>query len=276
MVNHIGTHHAAANDARPVSKVTTPDASDIVVRALTFNDLIDALKLGLEDFKAKPSHMFVLGLVYPIGAALAAGYALGRDVLPLAFPIAAGLALMGPFAAIVLYEISRRREQGREFDWSEIGDVLKRSSTWGVGVLMIALVAVFGVWLVVAQAIFNATLGVGGYLEPMEFIRQVLTTPEGWTLIVLGNGAGFLFAAAVLATNVVSFPMLLDRDVGAPTAVATSLRVAAKSPVTIALWGLIIAGSMALGAALFLVGLGLVVPMLGHATWRLYRKAVAP
>jgi uncharacterized membrane protein len=270
MVTHMDTHQVAANDAAVHS------TDDIVVRAVTFSDLIDSLKLGLEDFKAKPSHIFVLGLLYPIGVALTAGYALGRDVLPLAFPVAAGLALLGPFAAIVLYEISRRRELGQSFSWGDIGDVFERASNWSIGVIMIALVAVFGVWLVVAQAIFDATLGVGGYIEPMAFIGQVLTTREGWTLIVLGNAVGFIFAAGVLATNVVSFPMLLDRDVGAPAAVATSLRVAAKSPLTIALWGLIIAGSMAAGAAVFLVGLGVVVPVLGHATWHLYRKAVAP
>ncbi len=268
MVNHMDTHQIAANDAAVHS------TNDIVVRALKVSDLIDCLKLGLEDFKAKPSHIFVLGLIYPIGTALAFGYALGRDVLPLAFPVAAGLALLGPFAAIVLYEISRRREQGQSFAWGDIGEVFHRVSTWSVGVLMVALVAVFGVWLVVAQAIFDATLGVGGYIAPAAFIGQVLTTPEGWTLIMLGNAAGLVFAAGVLATNVVSFPMLLDREVGASAAVATSLRVAAKSPVTVAIWGLIIAGSMAIGAAALLVGLGVVVPVLGHATWHLYRKAV--
>ncbi len=270
MVTHIDTHQVAANDAAVHS------TNDITVCALNVSDLIDSLKLGLEDFKAKPSHIFVLGLLYPIGVALTAGYALGRDVLPLAFPVAAGLALLGPFAAIVLYEISRRRELGQSFSWGDISDVFERASSWSIGIIMIALVAVFGVWLVVAQAIFDATLGVGGYIEPAAFIGQVLTTPEGWTLIVLGNAVGFIFAAGVLATNVVSFPMLLDRDVGAPAAVATSLRVAAKSPLTIALWGLIIAGSMVAGAAVFLVGLGVVVPVLGHATWHLYRKAVAP
>ena len=274
MVNHMEAHHAAANDARPATTSTVPDASNIVVRKLTIDDIKEALKLGLEDFKAKPSHIFVLGLVYPFGAALAAGVALGQDVLPLAFPIAAGLALMGPFAAIILYEISRRREQGRDFNWGDIGQVFDRASNWNIVILMLALAAAFGIWLVLAQTIFNATLGYTGYVEPVEFIQRVFMTPEGWTLILVGNSVGFLIAAVVLATNVVSFPMLLDRNVGAPAAVATSLRVTAKNPVTIALWGLTIAVLMVAGALFFLVGLGVVVPVLGHATWHLYRKAV--
>lgn len=263
-------HHLA-----PGGEIVVPETHDIEVRKLSLADLRDALKRGYADFRAKPSHMLVLGLVYPLGAALAAGFALGYDVLPLVFPVAAGMALMGPFAAIILYEISRRREQGLDFSWGDIGAVFRRASTWAVAVLVAALTATFFLWLLAAQAIFDATIGYAGYLEPIEFISRVLTTPEGWALILIGNGVGFLFAAAVLATNVVSFPMLLDREVGAPAAVVTSLRVALKNPLTIALWGLIIAVSMAAGALVFLVGLGIVVPVLGHASWHLYRKAVA-
>lgn len=264
------THRAAADGG-----IVVPEAHDFEVRALSVADLKDALRRGYADFRAKPSYMLVLGLVYPLGAALAAGVALGRDVLHLVFPVAGGMALMGPFAAIVLYEISRRREEGREFSWGDIGEVFRRASNGAVAILVAALVAAFFAWLAVAQAIFAATIGYAGYLEPAEFVDRVLTTPEGWTLILIGNGAGFLFAAAVLATNVVSFPMLLDRRVGAPAAVVTSLRVTLKNPLTIALWGFVIALSLAAGALVFLVGLGVVVPVLGHASWHLYRKAVA-
>jgi uncharacterized membrane protein len=263
------THHAADGE------IVVPDTHDIEVRALTVADLKDALKLGYEDFRAKPSYMVVFGLVYPLGAAWVAGYALGADLLPMAFPVVAGLLLLGPFAAIVLYEISRRRELGGEFIWRDIGYVLQRASMWSVFIVIAALVAIFALWILAAQAIFTATIGYNGYLDPFEFLRIVLTTPEGWTLILVGCGVGLIFAAIVLATNVITFPMLLDRRVGAPAAVVTSLRVTLKSPRIVALWGLIIAGSMALGTLFFLVGLGIVVPVLGHASWRLYRKAVA-
>jgi len=269
MAHAIETHHADG-------EIVVPAAHDIKVRAITTADLMDALKLGYEDFRAKPSHLLVLGLIYPLGAAVAAGVALGSNVLPLIFPVAAGLALMGPFAAIVLYEISRRREKGRDFGWGDIGDVFKRASNGGVIILTAGLFAAFSLWLLAAQAIFDATIGYAGYLEPIEFAQRILTSREGWTLIIVGYSVGFLFAAAVLASYVVAFPMLLDRHVGAPAAVATSLRVTMKSPLTVAIWGFIIAFLMAAGMAFFLIGLGVVVPVLGHASWRLYRMAVAP
>ena len=263
------THHLVEG-----GEIVVPETHDIEVRALTPDDVWDALKRGFADFRAKPSYMLVFGLFYPLGAAFAAGIALGYNVLPLVFPVASGMALMGPFAAIVLYHVSRRRECGRPFSWNEIGRTFERTQVWAVVILAGVLFAWFFLWLLAADAIFQITLGYAGYYEPREFFSRVLTTPEGWTLIIAGHIAGFVFAAVVLAANVVSFPMLLDRPVGAATAVVTSLRVTMKSPQTVALWGLIIALSMAGGTALFLIGLGVVVPVIGHATWHLYRKAV--
>ena len=106
------------------------------------------------------------------------------------------------------------------------------------------------------------------------FLYEALTTSRGWTLIILGNLIGFVFAVAVLAISVVSFPLLLDRDVGLAAAVWTSIRAVLMNPVTMALWGLIVAGLLALGFATLLVGLAIVVPVLGHATWHLYRCVV--
>ncbi len=279
MATAVETHHAASvnaqnNDAQSGGEIVVPEAHDYEIRSLTIGDLKDAMRLGYEDFRARPSHMLILGLVYPIGAAIVAGLALGQDLLPMVFPVIAGMVLLGPFAAIVLYEISRRREQGRDFAWTEIGAVFERASTSGVAVLIVGLFAVFGVWLLFAQMLFQWSFGSASTPPPAEFLTNVLTTPEGWTMILIGNGIGFLFAAAVLATNVVSFPMLLDRRVGAPAAIVTSLRVTAKNPVVIALWGLFIALSIAAGTVFFLVALGVIVPVLGHATWHIYRKAV--
>ncbi|NOX96437.1 MAG: DUF2189 domain-containing protein [Alphaproteobacteria bacterium] len=268
MAIHIST---APNGAEASHAVTVPAAHDIEVRALTSSDLMDALRLGFDDFKAKPSHMFVLGLLYPFAAAIAAGAALDHNFVPLLFPIATGFALTGPFAAIVLYEISYRRERGQNFTWLEIGAVFKAASSWAVIILGLAA---FGLWLVTAQAIFNAAMGGVSTSTLFEFLEYVLTTPQGWALIIFGNAAGFVFAAIVLASNVVSFPMLLDRNVGAPAAVATSLRVTAASPFTIALWGLIIAGSMLIGFVT-VIGMAVILPVIGHASWHVYRKAVA-
>lgn len=266
---------SAVTNARDAASAVS-GADRFGVRALTRADIIDALKLGFDDFRAKPSHMFVFGLVYLGGAILAAGVALDRALLPMVFPVVSGLALTGPFAAIVLYEISRRRDQGGEFSWGDAPSIVQHASTGAIVILALFLFAIFFVWLATANWILNATMGEAAYAGAGDFVRLVLTTPEGWRLIVFGNLAGFIFAAIVLATNVVSFPMLLERRVGAPAAVATSLRVTAKSPIAIAFWGLIIAGSMAVSAILFLIPLAVVIPVLGHASWRVYRKAVEP
>jgi uncharacterized membrane protein len=136
--------------------------------------------------------------------------------------------------------------------------------------------AIFLIWLAVAQAIYVATFGYLPAASMPDFLRQVLTTPEGWTLIVVGNGVGFLFAVLVLTISVVSFPLLIDRDVGAAGAIVTSVRVVLANPVIMAAWGFIVALLLVVGSIPLLFGLAVVMPVLGHATWHLYRRAVEP
>jgi uncharacterized membrane protein len=138
------------------------------------------------------------------------------------------------------------------------------------------LLIIFVIWVAVAQAIYIANFGYTPAALVPDFLRQVLTTPAGWTLIVVGNGVGFLFAVAVLAISVVSFPLLLDRDVGAAVAILTSVRAVLTNPLTIAMWGLIVAALLVIGSLPLFVGLAAVMPVLGHSSWHLYRKLVEP
>ena len=143
----------------------------------------------------------------------------------------------------------------------------------GLGLL---LMVIFLIWLAVADAIYIANFGYGSPSSIRAFISDVFTTRAGWTLIVVGTGVGFLFAALVLTISAISFPLLLDRDVGAAVALLTSIRVASANPVTMALWGFIVAAMLVIGSIPFFIGLTVVMPVLGHATWHLYRKAVEP
>jgi uncharacterized membrane protein len=248
------------------------------VRRISTSDVYYALARGYEDFAAFPSHAVFLCVIYPLLGILLIGLTSGNSqwLLPLAFPIAAGFALVGPVAAIGLYELSRRREAGLDSSPSHVFDVLHSPSLGGIIALGVLLMVIFLIWLVVAEALYISIFGDSPPASIMQFAHDVLTTPRGWTLIVVGTGIGFLFAALVLSISAISFPLLLDRDVGAAVAIRTSLRVMAANPLPMALWGLIVAALLVIGSIPVFVGLTVVMPLLGHATWHLYRLTVEP
>jgi uncharacterized membrane protein len=248
----------------------------LFIRRITASDLFDALARGIDDFVAMPSHAVFLCVIYPLLGIALIGMTLGNSMLPLAFPIAAGFALVGPFAAIGLYELSRRREAGLDSSTSHAFDVLHSPSLGAIVALGLLLMAIFLIWLAVADAIYIAYFGYHGPASVGRFVSDVFHTRAGWMLIVVGSGVGFLFAVLVLTISAISFPLLLDRDVGAAVAVLTSIRVVAANPLTMALWGIIVAASLVIGSIPFFLGLTVVMPVLGHATWHLYRRAVEP
>jgi uncharacterized membrane protein len=247
-----------------------------IVRRIAPSDLLQALARGIDDFVAMPSHALFLVVIYPLLGILLIGLTLEQSWLPLAFPIAAGFALVGPLAAIGLYELSRRREAGLDTTSSHALDVLHSPSLGAIVALGFLLMAIFLIWLAVAEAVYIANFGYNPPASIEKFVSDVFTTPAGWTMIVVGTGIGFLFAALVLTIGAISFPMLLDRDVGAAVALATSIRVVAANLFTMALWGFIVAALLLIGSIPFFLGLTVVMPVLGHATWHLYRRAVEP
>jgi uncharacterized membrane protein len=247
-----------------------------VIRRIAPADLMQALARGFDDFSAMPSHAVFLCVIYPLLGLLLISFSLGYSMLPLAFPLAAGFALIGPLAAIGLYELSRRREAGLDTTSRHAVDVLHSPSLGAIVALGLLLMAIFLIWLAVAEAIYVANFGYAAPASIRQFIVDVFTTTPGWTLIVVGTGVGFLFAVLVLTISAVSFPLLLDRDVGAAVALFTSIRVVVANPLTMALWGFIVAALLVVGSLPCFLGLTVVMPVLGHATWHLYRKAVEP
>lgn len=245
------------------------------VNRIRIADLKDVLKRGVEDFGAYRTDVAFLCIIYPVVGIFLAWMASDYDLLPLLFPAAAGFALLGPVAAVGLYEMSRRRERGDTASWADAFATLGSPSFGAILLLGLILLAIFLLWLGAASLIYNLTLGPEPPASIGAFLSDVFTTGAGWAMIVIGMGVGFLFAAAVLSISVVSFPLLLDRDVGLVAALATSLRVAAENPGPIAAWGLIVAGGLVLGTIPVFLGLIVVMPVLGHATWHLYRATVA-
>jgi uncharacterized membrane protein len=260
----------------PTGERAADIASAPIIRRIHLSDLQRALRLGWEDFKAVPSHAVMLCVIYPVLGIALARTVLGYSVLPLLFPLAAGFALLGPFAALGLYELSRRRENGEQATAWDAIEVFRSPSfgaMLGLGVLLLAL---FVTWVATAQAIYNAAFGYAAAASIPDFATRVLTTPQGWWLIIAGCSAGFLFALVALCISVVSFPLMLDRRASAGEAIVTSLRAVTKNPVPMAAWGLIVAALLILGSLPLFVGLAVTIPLLGHATWHLYRAVIAP
>ena len=267
------------------------------IRHIRVSDIVDAVKKGFEDFQAYRSDVVLLCVIYAVVGLILTRFVFGADLLPFLFPLASGFAIIGPFAALALYEMSRMREQGVAVSWTNAFDVLKAPAIGAIMILGLGLVALFLLWILTAWIIYTHTLDVdvGGFWGKVDngtrlifvpgnhgmaptsvsaFLHQVFRTSAGQAMIVIGVGVGFLFALAAMMISVVSFPMLLDQDAGLDTAVSASVKAVLANPGPMAVWGLVVAGSLVLGSLPAFIGLVVVIPVLGHATWHLYRKLV--
>jgi uncharacterized membrane protein len=253
---------AAHDDLRPA------------VRRIGIADLGYSLARGMDDFGAFRTDVVFLCIIYPIVGLVLARFAFGYQMLPLLFPLASGFALIGPFAAVGLYEMSRRRERDGHASWADAFAVFSSPSLGRVLAMGLLLTGIFLIWLAAAAAIYDATLGPEPPASAASFLNDVFTTDAGWTMIVVGIGVGFIFAVIALAVGAFSFPILIDNRARLDTAITTSVRAVMANPGTMAVWGLIVATLLVLGSIPLFIGLIVVMPVLGHATWHLYRRVV--
>lgn len=267
----LGTAGRAVNETDAMRRATVP-----VVRRIELSDLRDVLRKGVDDFAACRSDVLFLCIIYPLAGLVLWRLAFGYDMLPMLFPLASGFALVGPLAALGLYQLSRQRETGARASLGDAFSVVRNPSVGAIVALGLLLIAIYVAWLAVALMIYHATLGPKPQESLVEFAQNVFTTGPGWAMIVMGVGAGFVFAAVTFVISVVSFPMLIDRDVTLRTAMRTSYRVVETNPRVMAAWAALIVAGLVLGSIPMLLGLIFVLPVLGHATWHLYRKAVVP
>lgn len=263
------TDLAIAKPAAPAAKQWP------AVNRVTPSDILEALDAGIRDFRAAPQYGLFFGAFYAAAGWLLVGLVTFFDLPYLAYPLATGFALFAPFAATGLYDVSRRLETGEELSWSAVLGSVRAVS--GKELAWMAVVTVFTViiWLDIAAFLFFAFMGFGGGTSD-NLINEILTTSRGWVFLTIGNIVGAALAAIVFSYSVVSFPMLYDRKVDFVTAMVTSVKTVLRNPYAMAIWAIIIGVHLALSLVSLFAGLIIVLPILGHATFHVYRKAVGP
>ena len=251
-------------------------SSEIGIRKIALNDLWRSLKEGYDDFSATPTVGVFVTVLYPLFALLLTLFLVGENLLHLAFPMVAGFTLIGPVVSVGLFEMSRRRERGLDVSWRSTFDFVHSASFAPILALSVVMMLLYIAWLFSAQFLYFGLFGQDPPGSASDFVTQLVTTRRGGALILYGILLGFLFAFIALAISVVAFPMLLDRPASAATAITVSIRAVTSNLMVMAAWGVIVVVSLAAGAIVFLIGLAVVLPILGHATWHLYRKVVEP
>ncbi len=243
------------------------------IRRIGQQDLNWALAEGWRDFQAKRGDLILLALIYPLVAFAAVVVSFNDRLISILFPLVAGLSILGPAVASGFYELARRREAGLDSSWLHFLDPLGGRNRIGLGVLTAGLCILFVAWMIAANAIYTATIGADSPTAA-QFLARLFTTQQGWVMILLGNLVGFGFAVVTLILGVVSFPMMVDKATDPVTAVMTSIDAVKENPVVMASWGLRIAGLLVLGCLPAFIGLAVVLPVLGYASWHLYTRLV--
>jgi uncharacterized membrane protein len=249
---------------------------DPVVRSVAIGEIVDSLAEGLRDFQHAPIYGLVFGALYSAGGILIMLSAFALGVGYLAYPLAAGFALLGPFVAVGLYEVSRRRESGQPLSWSAVVATIVAQGRRELGWMAFVTLFIFVVWMYQIRLLIALMLGLRSFSSLQDFLTVVTTTPEGWIFLIVGHAMGAVLSLVLFSLTVVSFPLLLDRDVDFVTAMITSVRAVVASPGPMIGWAAVVVVLMIVACLPAFLGLLVVLPVLGHATWHLYRHIVVP
>lgn len=259
-------------DPRPADAVpTTPKVRDIGP-----DDVLAALRLGIADFRAAPLYGLFFGGIYALGGLFLLWMTMGTGAAYLTYPLATGFALLGPFVAVGCYEVSRRREIGEPLNFPGVLAVMGRQCSRELGWMAFVTLFVFLMWMYQVRVLLILTLGFKNFTTFGEFLHVVTSTPEGWLFVALVHLDGLVFAMVTFSLTVVAFPLLLERDIDFVTAMITSVKAVTTNPKTMLSWGLVVALLLLAGTLPAFLGLFVILPVLGHATWHLHRRLVEP
>ena len=253
-----------------------PAAAAPEIRAVSGSDLLAVLKAGINDFIHAPLPGLAIGAIFA-GIGLAIVLALTAWDIPwMIYPVAIGFPLVGPFAAVGLYEVSRRRERGAPHGLGDIWPVIwaqrRRELSW----MAFVMVFVFWIWMYQVRLLIALFLGLKSFATFEAFLTVVLTTEQGWIFLAIGHLVGAFLALTLFSITVIAMPLLLEREIDIVTAMITSVKTVLASPVVMLGWGVFVTLAVLLACVPFFAGIPIVLPILGHATWHLYRRAIAP
>ncbi|QYZ71402.1 DUF2189 domain-containing protein [Neotabrizicola shimadae] len=255
---------------------TTPAAGPAApeILAVETSDLAYALRRGWQDFRTAPLYGLFFASVYVAGGWLIVWAMTTQGQIWWTLPASAGFPILGPFIACGLYEVSRRLEAGEALDWPGVLKAIFRQKDRQIPSIAAVIVVFFLFWNFLSHMIFALFLGTATMTNVSSSLA-IFATPQGLTMLAVGTLVGAVFATVLYSLTVVALPMLLDREVDFVTAMLTSLDLVRTSPLVMLGWGAFIAVALFLGMAPWFLGLFVVLPVLGHASWHLYRRTIA-
>lgn len=244
------------------------------VNALGIDDLKECLNKGLSDFRHAPLFGLFFGGIYAFGGILIVQSFIVFEKGWLIYPVMVGFPLIGPFVAVGLYDVSRRREAGMPLPWNEVLSVISLQTGRQLPYMAFVMLFIFWIWIYQVRLLIALFLGRMSFPDFGAFFELIASTPEGWLFIGVGHVVGAFFALLLFSLTVISIPMILDRDVDFITGMITSVKTVMKSPLVMLSWGVFVTLAVMASFVPLFLGLLVVLPVLGHTTWHIYKKAV--
>lgn len=262
------------SDNKPNEVTNDFDIIMPTVRTMQFHDIIECLLLGVKDFRTAPLFgLFFGGIFATIGIIITAALFVWQKHW-LIYPFLIGFPLIGPFIAVGLYEVSRRIENGEPLIWREVLGLIYKQSQREIRWMAFVMLFVFWIWMYQVRLLFALILGQASFSSLESFLDIIFNTPEGLTFIIVGHVIGALLALTLYSITVVSMPLLLEKDYDFITAIITSVKMVLNSPLVMLSWGVFVTLAVMASFIPLFLGLVIVLPVLGHTTWHLYRRAL--